>query len=302
MKRMLITGAAGNLGRTLSELAIGRFETFGIDLDNWDDLDPILERGMDVVVHAAHDLRTAVADHPRRIVESNIGITGLMLERSRDAGVPRFVYVSSAAVYGDVTSTDELAPCRPTSLYGRIKLLNEELVEQFCVKHGMEYLIVRPFNLFGGRDTFSVLRRLADAIIEDRPFTLNNRGVAMRDFIHVEDAASVILLLLDEGCPFPKINLGTGHATRLGDIVARVRATYPGLVVVSGASRETEYCRADTTRLEELVSMEFRTIEEMLPTEISRLVARGASRHIVTPIAAAVPSGREPSIVEPRYH
>src|SRR5262249_11910088 len=73
------------------------------------------------------------------------------LEAARQAGVSRFVYVSSAEVYGRPVRcpTDETQKPAPRSPYGVAKLAAEHYVELYRETHGLDSIVLRPFSVYG---------------------------------------------------------------------------------------------------------------------------------------------------------
>ena len=127
------------------------------------------------------------------------------------------------------------------------------MVQACCADWGIDCQIYRVFNMYGGNDRFSILSHLRRALDEGTPFVLNNGGVAQRDFIHVDDVARVVLTLLQRELPAVHINVGTGRATRISDIVGIVQRVHPELRILHRSVREAEYSRADTASLRSIV-------------------------------------------------
>ena len=237
------------------------FEFVPVGRADWARLPAVLGSGIDAVVHAAWDLKTPILQRPEDVAEANLMTTMRLLEACRTHGVPKFAYVSTCAVYGASMNTAEDADCCPVSINGIAKLLNERIIEAFCADAGIECQIYRVFNTFGGRDRFSILSHLGRALDHDRPFALNNGGVAQRDFIHVSDVARVITTLLPMHLPATHVNVGTGRATRVADIVAVVQRMHPKLRMVARSVDEAEYSRADITRLSSVLGREMRFVD-----------------------------------------
>jgi nucleoside-diphosphate-sugar epimerase len=236
--------------------------------EDWSRVPELLESGIDAVLHAAWDLKTPVTQSPTAVFDANLMTTLRLLEACRAQGVAKFGLVSTCAVYGDGMNTAEDAPCRPVTVNGITKLLNERIVEAFCVDAGIDCQIYRVFNMFGGDDRFSILSHLRSALDLDATFVLNNGGVAQRDFIHVADVARIVLTLLPMNLPDVHMNVGTGRVTRVSDVVAAVRHLHPELKIEQGSVREAEYSRADTRRL-------FSTVDESHFFDIMDFVQTG---------------------------
>lgn len=260
--RIILTGANGNLGRQIiAQNSV--HEVVPIHRNNWALLETLSLGREDVIIHAASDLTTPISQNPASVLDSNVGTTARLLEKSKGCG--RFIFISSCAVYGDALKTNENTICRPLSVNGIIKLLNERVVEEFCTRHGIPYLILRIFNTYGGDDRFSIISKLQKSLADGAPFQLNNQGIAQRDFVHVSDVAGVVLRLLDCHLPFTCLNVGTGDTTKIKDVVDAVRQFHPQLKVINKDADEVEYSRADIARLRATLDYQFINIHEQLP-------------------------------------
>ena len=220
---------------------------------DWPRLPELLESGIDAVLHAAWDLKTPLTQRPAEVLDANLMATMRLLEACRAHGVTKFALVSTCAVYGEAMNTSEDAACCPVTINGITKLLNERIVQAFCADFGIDCQIYRVFNMYGGTDRFSILSHLRNALDRETPFALNNGGVAQRDFIHVVDVARIVMALLPMKLPTVHMNVGTGRATRISDIVAVVQRLHPELKIEQRSVQEAEYSRADISRLSSTV-------------------------------------------------
>lgn len=272
---ILFSGADGNLGSAFQTLAAahGSARVTPLTRTDWSTLDEKLD-AVDLIVHAASDLRTQPGAQPQRWLESNLMSTARLLEAARQHGVKRYVFISSCAVYGANLLTHEDSACSPITSNGIEKHLNEKLVAEFCANNGIEYLILRVFNTYGGKDRFSVLSKLENAIRNGTPFTLNNDGRVLRDFIHVDDVAAVVLHLCFANTKQRYVNIGTGVATKIADVVGMVVAQFPQLIIQRGNAKEVEYSRADTTLLRQFWGGSFVRIEDYVRDHLISQIAR----------------------------
>ncbi|MBD9730324.1 UDP-glucose 4-epimerase GalE [Streptomyces sp. H28] len=169
----------------------------------------LAEHGVTGVVHLA--ARKQVAEsvaRPTRYYRENVGGLATLLEAVADAGVGRFVFSSSAAVYGDpgVDLIKEDAPCAPVNPYGETKLAGEWLVRAAGRAHGMATVCLRYFNVAGAAapelaDTgvFNIVPMVFDRLTRgEAPRIFGDDyptpdGTCVRDYIHVADLAEAHL-------------------------------------------------------------------------------------------------------------
>lgn len=248
--RVVLTGAEGNLGSAIRKIG-HEHNIIPIVRGNWQDLGRKLEAG-DVVIHSASDLRTPVALDPEGVMQSNLMTTVSLLKAMDKVRPSRFFFISSCAVYGHSEITREDSPPAPISANGVTKLLNEKMITDFCESRKMDYSILRVFNTFGGRDRFSIIHHLQKSVESKVPFRLNNHGLSQRDFVFVDDVATIVLGLIGKKLPHKIMNIGSGEATKIKDIVTEFQKKNSGLEMVHSNREEAEYSRADISRLREL--------------------------------------------------
>ena len=128
--------------------------------------------------------------------EVTLGGTLNMLQAARDQAVRRFVFSSSAAVYGntEISPTDEKQPLDPLSPYATAKASGEFYCRNFYQLYGLETVILRYFNVFGPRQNVTsgyaaVIPAFVKAAVEGRSPTVYGDGLQTRDFVYVENVA-----------------------------------------------------------------------------------------------------------------
>ena len=247
MNRYLVTGGAGFIGshvvdalvargarvRVVDNLSTGKrgnlvqcdgnVELIEADVSAAGVADAAV-RGVDCVVHMA-----AIPAVPWSIDDllatnrANVDGTLRMFKAARDAAVTRFVFASSAAVYGDVQvlPTHEDVPPRPISPYALQKLAGEHYARSFHALYGLDVVALRIFNVFGPRQYHGspysgVISRFTAALCERRPPTIHGDGGQTRDFTYVSDVVDGIIA----ACHAPAvggqaINLARGGRTSL---------------------------------------------------------------------------------------
>ena len=235
---------------------------------DWDELDYKLSK-VDTIIHAAGDIKSSITVSPVNNIDSNILSTMRLLESSVKHGVKHFYFVSSCAVYGDVSHTNEAQSCHPISINGDIKKLNETIISSFCEKNGIGFTSFRVFNTFGGNDKFSIVSKLLNQARNNGTFTLNNNGLSQRDFIHVDDIAKVILKTLELDIKPEYLNVGTGVTHKIFDLYNVVKLKFPSLKVEHTNFPEIEYSRADNSVLMKLTPIDFISVIDYLQSELT---------------------------------
>lgn len=262
--KILLTGGSGNLGQSLQRQG-EKYRWAPLGRNDWDQL-PKLARGAQYVIHAASDLVTPISRDPRRAIDSNLNSTIRLLEHLSTQPVDRLVFISSCAVYGRNEVTREDVTPTPITINGITKLLNEEIIKEYCRAYNIPYQIVRVFNTYGGQDRFSILSHLRRAIETGAPFKIYNQGASHRDFVHVDDTAAIVMSLLERPLKATIVNVGTGETNRIRDVVKAVQRKYPKLLIEdAGPSQEIEYSRADLTLLRTILpNYQFRSVLDFI--------------------------------------
>lgn len=258
--KLLLSGPRGNLGTELFNYSTD--EIVELDRDDWQRLDDILANGIDVVIHAAYDLKNNIANSPTHIMDSNLMTTMKLIEAMKKNKTPRMIFISTCAVYGESMKTNEEIQCCPISINGIVKLLNEKIIAEYCLQNRIKYEIYRVFNAYGGNDQFSIFSHLRKSIESGREFQLNNSGISQRDFIHVEDVAKIIIKLVRIEHSYTHINIGTGVSTRISNIIDIITKKYPQLKIKNNKVCEAEYSRANISKLNSLINYDFIKVNE----------------------------------------
>ena len=265
----VVTGARGNLGQAFQRELAGAWTIVPIGRDEMRTLEEKVPEACDVVVHAAFNLKDSLGAEPQRVIADNVQSLAVTLNVAVKRGVKLFGLVSSAAVYGAVTCPKEDAALTPVLVNGIVKVLCERMVVEVCRLHGIPFQIYRVFNLYGGTDTFSVVSKLlAHARGEASNFKLNNGGEAVRDFVHVDDVARIIVRLWSSAFRDGALNIGSGRAVRLKELVTIVRDRYPSVRIAEGHATEVAGFVADPERLLRWVTPEWRDVGAWLADQL----------------------------------
>lgn len=159
----------------------------------------------------------------------HVGGTATLLEACRDAGVGRFVYLSSAELYGqpDTNPVDEEQPPRPRSPYAAAKLGAESMVRALAPTLGLEAVILRPFSVYGpGMASRSLVGTLLDQAVSSDAVTLADLR-PIRDYCYIDDVADAVARAGTEPMAeaFAVYNVGSGTGTSVADLARLVLAT-----------------------------------------------------------------------------
>ena len=150
----------------------------------------------DVIIHMASFPRQKVVEQ-NPLLASDVMSTGLinLLEKSKKHSVKKFVYISSSMVYGDFTSdVDESAQCKPIGQYGIMKLMGENLVEDYSRRGCFDYVVIRPSAVYGEWDVEDrVVSKFMTKAMRGETLKVNGPDEVL-DFTYVEDTAMGIVL------------------------------------------------------------------------------------------------------------
>lgn len=205
----------------------------------------VAEQGVDAVVHFAGStvVPESVAD-PLKYYANNTAATRDLLQVCAETGIERFIFSSTAAVYG-VTDADlvvETAEKDPASPYGRSKLMSEAMLADLAAATPLRYVALRYFNVAGadpqGRTGQStpgathLIKRACQAALGRLPalgvfgsdFPTPD-GTGVRDYIHVTDLVDAHMLALDHlraGGKSDIFNCGYGSGFSVLDVCGAV--------------------------------------------------------------------------------
>ena len=187
---------------------------------------PILSGGAHVVYCAGGRLPAGSVDDPAGDAVETLRPLINVLETMRKVAGGRLTYLSSGGtVYGPPLSEpiDEDHPCRPVVPYGVSRLAAEGYVHAYAATYGIRSRVLRLGNVYGatqppGRGQGIVAALLA-AAREDRAVPIYGDGRVARDYVHVDDVADVILRLPPPEDGGAVLNVGTGVARTIREVI-----------------------------------------------------------------------------------
>lgn len=198
--------------------------------------------GMDLVFHLAAIRLTQCAEEPRLALEVMADGTFNVLEAAVAARVGRVVAASSASIYGmaERFPTDETHhPYGNRTLYGAAKVFNEGLLTSFRDMYGLDYVALRPFNVYGPRMDVhgaytEVLIRWMERIDRGESPVIFGDGAQSMDFVFVEDVARAFVLAAGADAAGMVMNVASGTETSLNELALT-------LLGVMGSDLPVEY-------------------------------------------------------------
>ena len=265
---VLVTGGAGYIGSHTVDALVQAGESVVVIDDLSTGFSDFLPEGVPLLVGDAGDgdlVEGVIAQHrvesiihlagsvvvpdsmrdPLQYYRNNTMTTRSLLNAAVRTGVNRFIFSSTAAVYGtpDQMPVPEHAPTRPLSPYGSSKLMTEIMLHDVASAHGMDYIVLRYFNVAGADPLARIglatvgathLLKIAveaatgqrakiDVFGTDYP---TPDGSCIRDFVHVSDLAQAhraALSHLRRGGTSATLNCGYGRGYSVLETIEAVR-------------------------------------------------------------------------------
>jgi UDP-glucose 4-epimerase len=204
------------------------------------------EHAVEAIIHfAASVVVPESVAHPLRYYRNNTANSRTLIEAAVTAGVRRFIFSSTAAVYGNpaqVPVTEDAAPC-PMSPYGTSKLMTEVMLRDAGLAHDLRYVILRYFNVAGAdpmlrtgqstRGATHLIKVAVETALGVRPGMAvygtdypTPDGTCIRDYIHVSDltrAHTDALRYLRNDAASVTLNCGYGHGFSVLEVIDTVK-------------------------------------------------------------------------------
>jgi dTDP-glucose 4,6-dehydratase len=182
--------------------------------------------GMEIVLHLGAQIAIPYSYlNPRDFFEVNVLGTLNVAQAALKAEAHRVVHISTSEVYGSARQIPitELHPLEPQSPYAASKLAADKLMESWHRSFALPVTVIRPFNTYGPRQSArAIIPTIISQALEGHTLRLGSLE-PRRDLTYVEDTvAGIIAAALAPGAVGETIQLGTGHAISIGEIVETV--------------------------------------------------------------------------------
>lgn len=221
-----------------------------VDVTDFDAVSRLLRQAEpDRIIHLAAFIDPEMDRRPFQSFTVNARGTANMLEQAQQAGIRRFVYASSRAVYGEMPPgvgapgyrpIDEEHPKRPRNAYDVTKLAAEQLGQVYRTVFGMEFAALRFAGIYGpGKQARHGKMSLRSRLVEDpfngRPVRLAQGGDQQDDMIYVDDVAEALVqAALAPRLDHAAYNIASGEGRTLREFAEAVKAAIPGAEIEIG--------------------------------------------------------------------
>ena len=229
--------------------SFGEFEFIEQDLSKWDEVEAIFQKNQfDVVIHFAASLLVGESvENPLKYYMNNTCNTANLVNLSNKYGVKKFIFSSTAAVYGEPSSDKmplvETELTNPINPYGNSKLMSEQIIKDTAsANKEFKYVVLRYFNVAGAEESLSIGEchepetHLIPLVVKtalgkrDKIFIFGDDyntpdGTCIRDYIHVDDLASAHISALDylDENDSEVFNCGYGHGFSVKEVIDMVK-------------------------------------------------------------------------------
>ena len=221
--------------------------------------------GVDKVFHLAASVgRQRSLDNPQLDASTNLIGTVNVLEAMRKNDVPKIVYSSSAAMFGELLTPtiDENHPQNADSPYGVSKLAAEKMVLAYAgIYKEITGVCLRYFNIYGVNQRFdlygNVIPIFAKRIYSDEPITIYGDGTQTRDFVNVKDVARANYIAAVSDIKTDVFNLGSGSSITINDLAQKmidISGKKTKIIYATERPADVKHCKANADKAKSVLN------------------------------------------------
>jgi len=188
-------------------------------------------KDVDYVFHLAALWLLHCYEYPRAAFKVNIEGTFNVLEACMENKVKKFIFSSSASVYGNAVEMPmtENHPYNNRTFYGATKIAGEHMCRAFNERDGLDYVGLRYMNVYGPRQDYkgaytTVIMKILDRLDQGLPPIIYGDGSQSYDFIYVRDAARANVCALTSDATDAFYNIGIGVKTSIRELAELILA------------------------------------------------------------------------------
>ncbi len=319
MKKLLITGATGFIGRKImlfflkkgflviaqgsSKKSVNELKKFlsisqisSKNVEFWQqcfletDWDFPNFADIDAIIHcaAATKVREGTIENFEKYFRLNVVVPKILGKKAIDEKINHFIHLSSGQVYGLVSAfpITEETPKNPINLYGITKLIGEMVIKSLG-SVGLNYTIVRPFSVYGPGH-YNIISIITNKISNNETLTIYGDGTSCRAFSHVHDfCRAVDIILNNKTCFGQDYNLSGIKEYSVNDlvrIISKKLKKTPKIVFKDANVNELGRNIADLSKIEALGFKPINSLDEFIEKEI-----KNKARFISTRIGGMLP-------------
>lgn len=298
MRKILITGGAGNVAGSLANSLVQDKDNYVVivdnlltgkldklpsasntnwkfikaDVNNFNDLSPIMTSfSFDYVFHYAAVVGVKrTLDNPKMVLDDIDGIRNV-LNLSKNTGVKRVFFSSSSEVYGEpfeIPQHEETTPLNSRLPYAIVKNVGEAFFKSYYQEYGLEFGIFRFFNTYGPRQsTDFVISKFIDQALKGNDITIYGDGQQTRTFCYIDDNIEVTKKILYNNLMVNEvINIGSDDEITILDLAKKIISITgsSSKIIHLPALKEGDMTRRkpDNSRMRTILDRELTSLEE----------------------------------------
>lgn len=226
-KNIGITGSNGFIGSHLKKHLDARkikYTCFNGDLLKEEDIKRYFSKNkVDQIIHLVGSFDLPFENQ----IKMNLLTTQKLLEVGVNYGLKKIIFSSTGAVYGEPLKgkSSENDPLRPNTLYGLSKMYAEEVIEYYSDTFGLQFIILRFPNVYGGGNNKGVVYNFLSDIRNKGKITIHGNGKQSRNFLYVTDACQAI----EKSLFYKKsdiFNISNPVKTSINDLIEKLNKRY----------------------------------------------------------------------------